>query len=105
MFVRFRSRLTLGRCAWSIDHSVHPARWGHAEAERGQINPGKYHFAARRRLHENHDALRDLLHSCVASLLIDFWLDEPRQVAQRLLPAKVAGIRWNDIWQAFLNDV
>jgi hypothetical protein len=25
---------------------------GHAEAERAQINPGKHHFAARRRFHE-----------------------------------------------------
>jgi hypothetical protein len=39
------------------------------------------------------------------SLLIDFWLDEPRQVSQRLLPAEIAGLRWNYVWQAFLNDV
>src|SRR5262249_44106631 len=47
----------------------------------------------------------DLLLSRAAALLSDFRLDEPGQVSQRLLPAEIAGLRWNGVRYALLNDV
>jgi acetyl-CoA acetyltransferase len=41
----------------------------------------------------------------MVGLLSDLRLDEFGQVAQRLLPAQVTGLDWNDIWQAFLHDI
>src|ERR1700704_4306053 len=40
-----------------------------------------------------------------AGLLIDLGLDELRQVSQRLLPAEIAGLRWNGVRHAGLFDV
>src|SRR5262249_22894245 len=42
---------------------------------------------------------------CALALLIDFWLDELRQVSQRLLPTEIASLRGNGVRQAFLHDV
>jgi hypothetical protein len=38
-------------------------------------------------------------------LLIDFRLDEPREITQRLLPAEIASLIQNGIRQTFLHDV
>src|SRR6516165_1153514 len=43
--------------------------------------------------------------SASVALLIDFRLDELRQVSQRLLPTEIASLRRNGIRQAFLHDV
>src|SRR5581483_7818276 len=39
------------------------------------------------------------------TLLIDFRLDELREILQRLLPAKITGLHGNGIGQTFLHDV
>ena len=42
---------------------------------------------------------------CAVPSLIDFRLDQLRQVLQQLLPTEITSLRRNGIWQAFLNNI